>query len=94
MDWLTYFKGIDHGGANGLLMSEYLRLVEQRKPELAEKILAALGLPSLDRFREGTGLLFTSKEKISKEEILRYSGKAIKTGNIGNCIVKPAEEDI
>ena len=91
---LTYFKDIDHGRANGLVLGEYLRLVAQEQPILAEKILKTMNLSGVDQFKELISRLFGKKEEISIEEIQQYSKLAFQTRNIGNCVVKPTEEDI
>jgi alcohol dehydrogenase class IV len=91
---LTYFKEIDHGRANGLLLGEYLRLVAKEEPDLVEKILKAMNLLSINTFIVKMDQLFGEKEDISLEEIKQFSQKAIKTGNIGNSLVKPTETDI
>ncbi len=91
---LTYFKGIDHGRANGLLLAGYMRLVEKAQPELAARILGVIGLSSVNRFREFTDLLFGEKENICEEDFKKYSGMAVKTKNMANCIVRPTENDL
>ena len=91
---LTYFKDIDHGRANGLLLGEYLGLVEKEQPELAGRILKAMGLSGVNQFKELMNKLLGEKEEINVEEISRYSKAAIQTKNIANSIVKPMEEDI
>jgi len=91
---LTYFKEIDHGRANGLLLGEYLKLVEKVRPDLAQNILTALRLPDAAQFRELTDKLFGPKETLTLEEIQAYSQRAIQAKNIGNCVVKPQKEEI
>lgn len=91
---LTYFKDIDHGRANGLLLGEYLGLVEREQPDLAGNVLKAMNLASASQFKELTDQLFGDKESISQAEIKRYSQMAIKTKNMTNCIVIPSETDI
>lgn len=91
---LTYFKHIDHGRANGLLLGSYLALVKKKQPELADKILSAMNLKEIYEFTQITNELFGEKEKITQEEIKSFSEIAMKTKNIANCIVKPTEEDV
>ncbi|TCT15494.1 alcohol dehydrogenase class IV [Natranaerovirga pectinivora] len=91
---LTYFKDIDHGRANGLLLGDYLRLVEEQKPELGKRILNAMNMTGSKDFKDLMNKMFGKKEVITLEEISKFSGLAIQTRNIGNCIVKPTEEDI
>ncbi len=91
---LTYFKDIDHGRANGLLLGQYLELVGKEKPELAEKILKAMNLSSVEDFKGLMNRLLGEKEKICAQEISGYSKMAIQTKNIANSIVKPTEEEL
>jgi alcohol dehydrogenase class IV len=91
---LTYFKDIDHGRANGLLLGEYMKLVQKENPELAEKILKVMKLADINEFILMMDELLGEKETISAKEILEYSHKAILTKNMANCIVKPTEEEV
>jgi alcohol dehydrogenase class IV len=91
---LTYFKNIDHGRANGLLLAEYLRLVEKEDAVLTSTILTAMSLKTVDEFKTLMETLLGEKEGIAKEEILKFSDKAIKTPNINNCKVRPTQTDI
>lgn len=91
---LTYFKDIDHGRANGLLLSEYLRFVEKVEPDLADRILKAMNLADVRTFEKLINNLLGGKEEFTREELNNYSKIAIKAKNIGNCIVQPTEEDI
>lgn len=91
---LTYFKDIDHGRANGLLLAEYLKLVEKQNVNLALSVLAALGLKSTEKFNEFLDSLLGDKESINLEEIEKYSGLAMATKNIANSAVKPTQDDL
>ena len=91
---LTYFKNIDHGRANGLLLGEYLKFVEKVQADLAERILSAMNFSEAEQFLELLKKLLGEKEEISSEEIKQYSKRAIQTKNIANSAVKPTEEDI
>lgn len=91
---LTYFKNIDHGRANGLLLGEYLRLVEKGKPELVGRILESLDLFYIDDFKSLINSLLRRNEALDIEEINHYSKIAIKSKNLTNSIVKPDEEGI
>lgn len=91
---LTYFKNIEHGRANGLLLGEYLKLVEKVQPDLAGRILETMNFSEAEQFQELLNKLLGEKEEISSEEIRQYSKMAIQTKNIANCVVKPTEEDI
>ncbi|MDR3539964.1 MAG: iron-containing alcohol dehydrogenase family protein [Desulfosporosinus sp.] len=91
---LTYFKHIDHGRANGLLLGEYLKLVEKVEPDLAGRILAAMNFSEAEQFQVLLSQLLGEKEEISSAEIEQYSKQASQTKNIANSVVKPTEEDI
>jgi alcohol dehydrogenase class IV len=91
---LTYFKNVDHGKANGLLMGSYLKLVLKQNSELGAKVLGAMGFESVEAMDalilpllgEGTGL--------SEDEVEHYTQKVLKTSNVLNCIVKPGKDDV
>jgi len=91
---LTYFKDIDHGRANGLLLGEYLKLVEKVQPDLSGTILDAMNFSEAQQLRELLDKLLGDKEEISSTEIKQYSKRAIQTKNIANSAVKPLEEDL
>jgi alcohol dehydrogenase class IV len=91
---LTYFKSIDHGRANGLLLAEYLELVEKDEPQTVEAILRVMGLKSVHGFRRFMGKLLGIRETIIDEEMHQFSEKAIHTGNMNNCRIKPKKEAV
>jgi alcohol dehydrogenase class IV len=91
---LTYFKKIDHGKANGLLLGEFLRFTQKSKPELIAKILTIMDLSSVDQFVDLMDVLLGDKGNICFEEMQSYSKKAMLTGNILNCAARPEEEDL
>ncbi|MDC7218765.1 MAG: iron-containing alcohol dehydrogenase family protein [Spirochaetales bacterium] len=90
---LTYFKGLDHGVANGLLMTEYFRFIEKARPEEVGKIREALGFASLDDFGALVETLLGTFT-LSKEEVTKFAGIAVKAGNILNTNPQPTEEDL
>lgn len=48
---LTYFKGIDHGRANGLLLGEFMEYTEKFAPEKIHDILDCMGMKTVDEFK-------------------------------------------
>ncbi len=91
---LTYFKDIDHGRANGLLITEFLKLVEQEKPGRIKVLLETMKLKSLEELEEILNGLLGEKEKLTEKEILEFASIAIQAKNIANCIVIPTENDL
>lgn len=68
---LTYFKGLPHGLANGVLTIEYLKLFKNKTK--LNKMLRILKLNSLTELEKIFTQLFTVNIQISKEEVLEYS---------------------
>ena len=91
---LTFFRDIDHGRANGLLLPEFLTYIEKERPDRIQPIIKAMGLKSTDDFGTLLEKLLGEREEITESEVINYSSIAIKAKNIPNCVVKPSEEDI
>ncbi len=91
---LTYYKDIDHGRANGLLLAEFLKLVDAKRPELIKEILEALNMSSLDELDKEISLLLGEKEVLSDEEIDKYALKASKVEKLKNTIIDLSLEDL
>lgn len=68
---LTYFKGVPHGMANGLLLKEYLKICKDDIK--VNKILSYLNFKSLDDFGLFLNKLFLNKPYLNKEDIQNYS---------------------
>ncbi|MDR3161083.1 MAG: iron-containing alcohol dehydrogenase [Spirochaetaceae bacterium] len=98
---LTYFKHLDHGRANGLLLAQYLRFVEEaeRSPKAGPsgrigEILGALQLGSVGEFARILDRLLGEKEKPEDLELEYYADRSITTKNIQNCALKPDRDDL
>lgn len=91
---LTYFRDIDHGRANGLLLANFMSFVEKSNDELIQRILSSMNLTSVDQFSKEIDELLGEKECLSEEEIETFSSIAIKAKNIINCAVIPTKEDL
>jgi len=91
---LTYYRDIDHGRANGLLLVAYLQFVQKHRPDLMQKILRPLKMNSLSGLKFIFEKLLGEKEIISGDEISRFAKKAMASKNLGNCAVVPNEADV
>lgn len=91
---LTYFKDIDHGRANGLLLGPYLKLVQRDQPELVKSITDAMKVNCIEEYCDMMTELFGQTEAMTIEEIDQYSSKAMGTGNIKNCVVTPTQDEL
>ena len=91
---LTYFKDIDHGRANGLLLAPYLDFVATASPDGVREVLAALGCRDLEAFADFLGSLLGERESISPDEIRKFTAIALKTKHVSNTARIPGEADI
>lgn len=83
---LTYFHGIPHGQANGILMGEYLLLNASIDNLRVKNVLSWLGLADIDQFRALMNEFFPDRIKLSPGEISRFAEGAMSTRNVSNSI--------
>ena len=91
---LTYHRGIEHGRANGLLLPAFLRFCARGNASLVDRALSACGMSSVDELEGALGRLLGERERLTEEEIRQYAAKAIQTGNIAKCAVRPTQTDL
>jgi alcohol dehydrogenase class IV len=95
---LTYWKNIDHGRANGLLLGEFLQCCAEKEAALPlrriEDIISIMGLESPEAFSRMLGSLLGAREKITAAELESYAGKALAAKNMTNCYITPEYQDI
>ncbi|HHV11025.1 MAG TPA: iron-containing alcohol dehydrogenase [Clostridiales bacterium] len=91
---LTYFKNIDHGRANGLLLPSFLRFVMKKEAAVVNQILSAMSFSSLDDLEALFLRLLGERERITVQDVEKYAGIAIKAKNIMNSKVVPEREDL
>lgn len=91
---LTYFRDIDHGRANGLLMYEYLEFIAVEHGSRVDKMVSLMGMNSLEELKTCLDNLLGDKESISENEIKQFSAKAIQAKNILNTIRTSSQEDL
>lgn len=91
---LTYFKDIDHGRANGLLLYEYLKFIAVQHNSIVADIVKLLGMDNLEELKVCLDQLLGKKEVITLSEIEHFSAKAMEAKNILNTIRKPCQEDL
>lgn len=90
---LTYFKGIDHGRANALLLGEFLTYAVSRDKNKVQEILEAMNLKDVEEIKAWLDSLLGKKEKLSSEEIHQYTQIASLSKGIKNCklVLSPNE---
>jgi alcohol dehydrogenase class IV len=95
---LTYFRNIDHGRANGLLLGAYLRFVQRKEKALGGNrvawILGALGMKNLDELDAAIDGLLGEREKFTAAEIEQYAETASHAKHIANGVIKPEKADL
>ncbi len=91
---LTYFKDIDHGRANGLLMAAFFDFLQKGAHVKVSEILSLMGFLSVEAFKSTMHELLGEKEKVTTQEIQKFSEITIKAKNIGNTIIPPTQNDI
>lgn len=91
---LTYFKNVDHGRSNGLLLPSFLRFTAKSNPEIVKKVMNAMGITSMDECEALFLGLIGEREQISEKEMERFASIAIQAKNVNNSIVAPTKEDI
>lgn len=91
---LTYFKKVDHGKANGLLICEYLRYVSPQNSHKIEQILKALNMRNIDELESVIDNLLIKPETLSDKEIDMFSQKAVLAKSVANTFPVPMINDI
>ncbi|MBP1756061.1 MAG: alcohol dehydrogenase, class [Firmicutes bacterium] len=91
---LTYFKDVDHGRANGLILPSFLRFIAKHDPEQVKRVLTAMGVASMDEFEALFLRLLGEREQITTKELERYVSIASQAKNRTNSKVVPTKEDI
>lgn len=90
---LTYFRNIDHGRANALVMGACLRFLVRDHAAAVDSVVRALGYHELGELTSLLDTLLGPKEQLSEAEILQFSAIAGKARNISNTLTPPTPED-
>lgn len=72
---LTYFKGVPHGKANGMLLAEYMRMFKNK--DKVNKVLNLINIESLDKLDEILKKLIKFDVNISENEIKDYTNAMV-----------------
>lgn len=91
---LTYFKDIDHGRANGLLLGEFMDFVKQQLPNRIQTIINATCFLTLEEFRVELEELLGEKESITADECIKFTEISSKAKNNKNSLVEVTSKDI
>jgi alcohol dehydrogenase class IV len=91
---LTYFKGIDHGRANGLLLGPYLEFIDGGKPDAVREVLEALGWRSVAAFGAVLDSLLGERDEIAPAELEKFVGIAKNAKHVGYTARKAGDAEI
>lgn len=91
---LTYFKNVDHGLANGLLLGEFAKFTAKTDSLNIIHILAAMKLADCNELCDWISSLIAVKPTVTEDEIKTFASIAIKSKSINYCPVKPTESDL
>ncbi|MDR1301532.1 MAG: iron-containing alcohol dehydrogenase, partial [Treponema sp.] len=95
---LTYFKHIDHGRANGLLLGRYLQLVQAKErkedhPRIPD-LLLAMHIPNLETFMGILDRLLGKRERLNAAELAYYADRAITAKNSANGLIPVTRDEL
>ena len=90
---LTYFHGVPHGRANGLLLPAFLRVCARKDPARTARVFAALGMDA-DAFADKLAALLGPRECYADATLHDYARRAAANKNIKNCAVPMEEADL
>lgn len=90
---LTYYKSIDHGRANGLLLYHYLKFIEPSLGKVKD-VTDALGMNSVDEFGAVIEYLLGGNVHLTEEEITLFTETSAGSKNLANTVPQPGLEDI
>ena len=89
---LTYFRNVDHGRANGLLLGEYIEFAQTVAGDKVREILGAMGF---ERAEELTSFLFEVLERpveCEASDVAKFTKKAMSAKSISKGIAPPDED--
>lgn len=90
---LTYFRHIDHGRANGLLLRETFRLCEEKQIKELRFIEEACG-ESVQSISDTIDSLLGKREKIGREELLDFAKRSETNKNVKKSVYEPSAAEI
>ncbi len=91
---LTYFKNIDHGRANGLLLGEFTEYTEKFAPDRIKDILSCMGMSETEEFKNVLSSILGEKESFAVEELDMYADIASQAGGTKNSFHCPERDEI
>ena len=91
---LTYFKGVPHGRANGLLLGEFLAFAETVAAEKIAGLLNKMKMETVADFKKFLLGLFHETVELTDQEMENFALLASKTASIGYTPRQPNHEEL
>jgi len=91
---LTYFRDIDHGRANALLLHGYLEFLSKSCGERVSRALSCMGFCNLNEFGDMVDSLLGQKEHVAPDEIENYVKHTADAKQLSCTIKAPGPADI
>lgn len=91
---LTYFRGIPHGKANGLLMKEFFNFNYGTCKSKIDDILSMMGVADINGFGSTMWELIGINQTFSEEELSKYADLAMEQKSVANNAVPVTKEDL
>lgn len=88
---LTYYHGVPHGRANGLLLPAFLEHCLQKDKPRTGRVYAALGMGA-EEFSEKLALLLGERERYADAELRSWAHKAAQSRK--KCAISFTEEEL
>lgn len=79
---LTYYKGLSHGRANGLLLPQYMKLMEESMADKAERVWEILGFSDAGDFEAFMKDLILEAVELSDEDVAKFTAMTMKTNSV------------
>lgn len=79
---LTYYKGLSHGRANGLLLPQYMKLMEESMADKAERVWEILGFSDAEDFGAFMKDLMPDAVELSDEDVANFTAMTMKTNSV------------
>lgn len=79
---LTYYKGLSHGRANGLLLPQYMKLMEESMADKAERVWEILGFADGTDFEAFMNDLMPDAVTLTDEDIEKFTAMTMTTHSV------------
>lgn len=95
---LTYYKGLPHGRANGVLLAGYLAFMGHSCPDRTEQLLRAMGIEVPEELQALVDMLFdrlaSERETPTEDELMRFTREPLRLEVVRRYRTMPSPEEV